>query len=411
MIRIFQSLTLVGLLALSTSAAWADDSPQFRGPDRDGIYSASGLLESWPEAGPERLWTATGLGEGFATVSVADGRLYTTGMQEQVGTAFAFDLDGKLLWKKAYGKEHAGGGYPGTRTTPTVDGDRLFLLSSMGVAVALSAKDGATLWSVDLLDRFKGKNIYFGMSESPLVDGDRVIFTAGGKDAAVVALDKATGETVWATKGLSETSAYCNPVILDNGKHRQIVTMVQKSLVGLHPESGKVLWQESMPAEYDIHSTSPVIKGNRIYITHGYDQGGHLYELAADGRSVKKLWRDEKLDVHHGGAVVVGDVIYGAASKKTWYALDMETGAELASIRRAGKGAVTYADGLLYGYVESGDVLLVNPDPKDFRIISQFEIKDGEGQHWAHPVVAHGVLYIRHGDVLMAFDIAAEKGG
>lgn len=407
MTRTLQALTVVTLCALGATSLVAEDSPQFRGPQRDGIYTATGLLQAWPEEGPRQIWKTEGLGDGYATVSVADGRLYTTGMHDDVGSVFAFDLNGKLIWKTEYGKEHPGGGYPGTRTTPTVDGEHLYLLSSTGIALAVKAADGAIQWKVDLLDRFKGKNIYFGMSESPLVDGDRVIFTAGGKDAAVVALDKTSGATVWTTKGLSETSAYCNPVILDHGKHRQIVTMVAKSLVGIDPKTGKVLWQESMPAEYDIHSTSPVIDGNKIYVTHGYDQGGHLYELAADGRSVKKLWREEKLDVHHGGAVEVNNIIYGAASKKTWYALDMATGEILASIRRAGKGSVTYADGRLYGYVESGDVLLVDPDPKNFSIVSKFKVEEGEGHHWAHPVLSRGVLYIRHGDVLMAYDVAA----
>lgn len=403
------SIALAALLAGAPLAA--TDSPQFRGPERDGIFHADGLAKSWPEGGPKLLWSASGLGESYASMAVADGKIYTTGKHEDAGTAFAFDLQGKKLWSTVYGKEHAGGGYPGSRSTPTFDDGMLFVLSSTGEAVALDADDGTIRWKVNVLERFKGENIYFGVSESPLVDGNRVILTPGGKDAAVVALDKKTGDTVWTSKGLSEKAAYCNPRIWDTGTHRQLVTMTAKHMVGLDPESGAILWRTEMPAEYDIHATSPVWtdtgKGNLIYVSHGYKQGGKAYRLADDGRSVTPAWTEEKLDIHHGGAVLLDGHIYGAASGKTWYALDAETGEILASIPRLGKGAVVYADGHLYGYVESGEVLLVNPDPKAFEVVSRFEITAGEGHHWSHPVIAGKVLYIRHGDVLMAYDIAA----
>ncbi|RMH18942.1 MAG: alcohol dehydrogenase [Acidobacteria bacterium] len=393
------------LLLLAGLPLAAADSPQFRGPNRDGIFPETGLLKSWPEGGPKLLWMAEGLGESYASVSVADGRIYTTGKHDQRGSVYAFDLDGKLLWRKEYGAEHSGNGYPGTRTTPTVDDGRLYLLSSAGLATAIDAESGDVVWQVDVFDAFGGSNIYFGVAESPLVDGPRVIFTPGGKDAAVVALDKKTGDAVWTSKGLSDKAAYCSPRLFDDGERRQIITLVSQHLVGIGPETGEVLWRHPIKVNYDIHANSPIFAGDSIYVSHGYGQGGRLFQLAADGRSVSEKWREEKLDVHHGGAVLIDGRIYGAASKKDWYCLDAASGEIAASIRRLGKGSVIYADGRLYGYLESGDVVLVDPDPANFQVVSRFKITQGSGQHWSHPVISDGVLYVRHGDVLLAFDV------
>ena len=397
-------------LSLLAPPAMASDSPQFRGPGRDGVYPAEGLLEAWPEGGPRKLWSATGLGQGFSSVSVVGGRIYTTGKEGDQGSVVALDTQGKLLWKRGYGEVHSGGGYPGARTTPTHDGGWLYILSSMGNAVALDAETGEIRWQVNVLDEFGGRNIRWGVSESPLILDDKVIYTPGGSGATLVALDKKTGEKVWATSGLREPSAYCSPRLLEHGGRRQIVTMTKRHMIGVDPASGELLWQQTYPGRWDIHAVSPIFDGNRIYVSDGYGQGGKMFELAADGRSVALAWEDENLDVHHGGVVLVGGHIYGAADNGTWYALDAATGKVAATLRRAGKGSVVHADGRLYGYTERGEVLLVDPDPASFRIVSRLEIREGEGQHWAHPVIAGGVLYVRHGDVLMAFDVA-EGGG
>jgi outer membrane protein assembly factor BamB len=372
------------------------------------VFAETGLLKTWPAEGPPRLWKTEGLGASYASLSVVGDRLYTTGKVGDASYTFALDKSGKILWSRDTGPAHGGGGYPGSRSTPTVDGDTIYLMTSTGRALALKAASGEVAWEIDLLETFGAENIYFGISESPLVDGDRVIYTPGGPDAAVVALDKKTGATAWTSKGLSDASAYCNPVLLESGGNRQILTMVAKHVVGLDPESGAVLWTESMPAQYDIHATSPLVIGDKFYITHGYEQGGHMFQLAQDGRSVKKLWSEEKLDVHHGGAVSVDGTIYGAASKKTWYALDASNGAITGSAARLGKGSIVYADGRLYGYVEDGKVLLVDVNAEKLEVVSSFEVDEGDGNHWSHLVVAGGVLYVRHGDVLMAYDIAAQ---
>lgn len=398
---------LLLLTTLSAGLALAADVPRFRGPNGDGVFAESGLLASWPESGPKMLWSLDGLGESYSTVSVADGRIYTTGMTDKQGSVYAIDPSGELLWKKDYGAEHDGKGYPGTRNTPTVAGGHLYLLSSLGKAMAVDAASGEARWEVDLFDRFQGKNTYFGLAESPLVLGERVIYTPGGPDASVVALDAKSGATVWTSKGLSDGPGYCTPRLFDDGQRRQLVTLVAKSLVGLEPDTGALLWKQPMNVEYDIHAVSPEFAGDGIYVSHGYKQGGKFYRLAADGGSVTEAWTEKKLDVHHGGAIVLDGHIYGAASNGTWYALDADTGEIAAEIKRLGKGSMALADGRLYGYTEDGKVVLVDPDPANFKVISSFEIDQGSGHHWSHPVVSDGVLYVRHGSVLMAFDVSA----
>lgn len=396
-------------LALLAASAPGADSPQFRGPNRDGIYPAEGLLESWPEGGPTKLWSASGLGEGFASVAVAGGRLYTTGIRDREGYAHALDTSGKVLWTRGYGPEHDGGGYPGSRTTPTVHDGTLYLLSSMGRAVALDAASGEARWQVDLAAEYQAQRIRWGIVESPLVVDGKVIFTPGGGKATLAALDAASGKTVWASAATGDASAYCSPRLLEAGALRQIVTLTQGHLIGVDPDDGAILWQQAYPGRWDIHAVSPLFQGRSIYVTDGYGQGGKMFELAEDGKSVSLKWQDDHLDVHHGGAVWVGGLIYGAADRGTLYALDAATGAVRAELPRGGKGSVVYADGRLYFYVEKGAVLLVDPDPASFRVVGSLAITEGDGQHWAHPVIADGVLYVRHGDAVMAFDVTAHE--
>ena len=396
---------LLCLLALPACLC-AEDSPQFRGPDRDGRFSASGLLRSWPEAGPTKLWSQQGLGEGYASVSVVGGGIYTTGSSGGMEFLLAFDTEGRPLWKTAYGEVHSGGGYPGTRTTPTFDQGLLFVFSSRGVAVALDAESGEIRWKSDLGSDFKAEDITWGLAESPLAFDGKVVFTPGGPEATMVALDQKSGERVWVTSGLGEASGYCSPRLFDNGRIRQIITLTKGHLIGVDPANGNLVWKQPYPASYGIHAVSPLFHGNLIYVSDGYKQGGKAFDLAADGKGVALEWKDEDLDVHHGGAVLWQGRIFGAASNGSWYSLDANTGEVLAKLRRLGKGSVIYADSRLYGYTEKGVVVLVEPAPESFEVVSKFKISEGSGQHWAHPVIVDGVLYIRHGDVLMAFDIA-----
>ena len=393
-------------LVLPVNVAAAADSPQFRGPGRDGVFADTALLASWPDGGPEKLWSRSGLGTGYASLTVVAGRIYTTGERQRVGYVTALDLEGKKIWQTPYGEVHNGSGYPGTRATPTFHDGRLYFVTSAGKVFALDADSGKVVWQKDLLTAYGAGNIQWGLTEAPLIVDGKVIVTPGGRGGTVVALDPKTGEGIWASPDMGDTAAYCSARLLVSGEHRQIVTLTQKHVIGVDLRDGALLWQHKYVNQYDIHAVSPLFVGDSIYVTEGYTEGTQVLALAEDGKSVSVRWQEKRLNVLHGGLVVKGGLLYGAAARGTWYALDAASGEIRGEIPRAGKGVVVYADDRLYGYNEKGEVLLVDPDPASFEVVSRFQIQEGEGQHWAHPVIAGGVLYVRHGDVVMAFDVA-----
>jgi outer membrane protein assembly factor BamB len=402
-----QSIGLALVVAVLSCPLMAGDWPQFRGPTRDGIASETGLMKQWPQQGPKMLWSYADLGKGYASLTVVGGKIYTTGCEDKTGFLYCFDTAGKLLWKVPYGPEWTGSN-PGTRTTPTFDGGKLYLMSGNGLMTCRNASDGKEVWAVDTAKKFGGKNIQWGISESVLVTGDKVICTPGGPNASVVALNKATGETIWTTKTLSNKSAYCSPLLINRGSNKSILTILDTEIVGINLADGKVLWHVPHKVSYDINAVSPAYKDGKIYVTNGYKHGGFMMELNADGTNVTKKWTEKDLDVHHGGVVIVGSDIIGASTNGQWMCLDMNTGKVKYADKGVGKGAVIDVDGLIYGYGENGTVGLIEPGPKGFKLISSFAIKKGDAEHWAHPVVSNGVLYIRHGTALMAFDIKAK---
>ena len=396
------------LLMIVVSAAPAADWPQFRGPNRDGISAETGLMKQWPVDGPPELWSYEGLGEGFSSVAIADGTVYTCGMIDRQGYLFAFDLDGNRKYKVSYGPEWAkGGNYPGTRTTPTIDGDRLYLMSGQGRIACHDAKTGERIWQVGTLDKFDGKNIRWGISESVLIDGQNAICTPGGKNATVVALDKATGRTVWTTKGLSEPSAYCSPLVVERGANRLILTLAEKSIVGIDAGTGKVHWTVPHKVSYDIQAVSPAYENGMMFVTNGYRHGSHGFALSADGTGIEKKWFEKSLDVHHGGVVLVDGHIHGAGTRGQWICLELAGGNVKFSDKLVGKGSVIYVDGRLYGYGERGQVGLIKITPGGYETVGSFRVTKGGGPHWAHPAISDARLYLRHGDALMCYDIKA----
>ncbi|NLH18398.1 MAG: PQQ-binding-like beta-propeller repeat protein [Phycisphaerae bacterium] len=400
----------IGVLLVIAALSYplmAGDWTQFRGPTRDGISTETGLLKQWPAEGPKMLWSYQALGTGYASLAVVGGKIYTTGLEAKTGFLYCFDNSGKLLWKVPYGPEWTGSN-PGTRTTPTFDAGKLYLMSGNGLLTCRNASDGKEVWSVDTFKKFGGKNITWGISESVLIDGDKVICTPGGPDASVVALKKATGQTLWTTKGLSDKSAYCCPQIIAHGGKRILLTMLEKTVVGIDPEAGKVLWKYPHKVSYDINAVAPAYANGMIYLTNGYNHGGLMLQLSPDGSSVTKKWTEPELDVHHGGVVLLGKDIHGAGTDGQWICLDLTSGKIKYRDRLVGKGSVIFADGLIYGYGENGTVGLIRPSPTGYKLISSFEISLGNEEHWAHPVVSNGILYIRHGKALMAYDIKAK---
>mgnify|MGYP001092566787 CR=1 FL=1 len=402
-------------LFLTVGVCCGEDWPQFRGPDRDGKSAETGLMKKWPESSPELLWSVEGLGIGFSSVAVAGGCVYTTGMIGGEGFLFAYDLTGNLKWKAIYGPEWTGS-YKGTRTTPTVDGGRVYVFSGTGVMACFEAKDGGKIWEVNTLEKFEGKNIRWGMSGSPLIDGDKVYCTPGGKKGVMVALDKFTGDTIWAATGLDESSAYSSPILIERGGNNLLINMIQKSVICINAEDGELLWREPYVTPSDTGGVTPVYKGGCVYVTSAvereFTRGGVMFELSADGTSVSEKWNDQTLDTGHGGVVLVDGYLYGSTfdgiPDGDWVCLDWDTGKVMYKAAWNGnKGSVIYADGMLYCYDENtGDVALVKASPKGFEIVSSFRVTKGDGKHWAHSAISDGRLYIRHGDALMAYDIS-----
>lgn len=400
-------LVVISLFATTT---WASDVWQFRGPNRDGKFEETGLMKAWPEGGPPVAWVAKGLGMGYSSVSVVKGKIYVPGV---VGDQDAFvsvlNLDGSLDGTIPYGKDIAHKEAPCPRSTPTIDGDRLYIVSGLGVVYCIDVAKREKKWEVDILARFGGVSPRWNLAESPLVDGNNVICTPGGNDAILAALDKLTGETVWATKGLTDKAAYCTPAIITHNGRRILVTATEKYIVGVDPDTGALLWSYEHRTPWDIHAVTPVYHDGLLYFTGGSGAGGGALQLSPDGTSVTLKWADKELDCLHHGVVFVDGYLYGTGEKHNYLmCLEMATGKLMWSSKEISQAVAVYADGMLYFYEgpKAGVVSLVKPSPTGLERTGRFTVTEGSDKHWAHPTIANGRLYIRHGDALIAYDIA-----
>ena len=400
-------LNIILALCLISSVFAADNFSQWRGPDRDGKYPDKNLLKKWPDKGPELLWQIDNIGEGHSSVAVANNLVYVAGMINKEGFLHCFDLNGKLLWKSSYGAEWFKS-YPGSRSIPTIKGNNLYLISGRGRVVCFDALSGKERWAVEMLEKFKAENIEWGIAESPLVDGDRVICTPGGPSENIVALNRFTGETVWTSKGNGDLSAYCSPLLVEHNGTRLIVTMTAESILGIDAENGKVYWRVPQRQEYGIHADTPLYHKGKIFCISGSDNssGAVVLELSADGKQVNEVWRHTKADNLIGGVILHDGYIYGSRyDKDEWFCVDWNTGKIQYISEAIGGGSIIFADGLFYCYSERGMLGLVDANADKFEVISSFKIKSGKGPHWAHPVINRGRLYIRHGGSILVFDI------
>lgn len=392
------------------AAVQGGDCPRFRGPAGDGTFSETGLLKQWPASGPKVAWTAKGLGQGYSSATVAGGTVYVTGMDEQKqGYLFAFGLDGSPKWKVAYGPEleQRGPAVAGTRGTPTVDGDRVFLVTGLGKLVTFDAAKGQVLKTVDLLERFGGKPAQFGFAESVLVDGQRVICTPGGPDASLAALDRNTGETLWKTKGLSQPTGCCSARIVNYNGRRLVLTMLAQSVVAVDAGTGEVVWQHEHPHRAGVQPNPPLYVDGLVYVTSGMGAGGALLSLGESSPTDAAKWTDKTMDCQMQGTVLIDGYIYGTAQSgnKGLVCLEWKTGKAMWNAPAVGMGVVLAADGMLYVYATDGKMYLVKPSSTAFEPVSQFTISEGTNEHWGHPTIANGRLYVRHGDALLAYDI------
>ena len=398
----------LGIAAGSQSAA-SFDWPQWRGPDRSGLSKETGLLKNWPASGPSRVWLASSLGAGFGSISVQGDRVYVQGLKGRDSVVSSLDrATGRAVWSRVIGPGRGNDRGPGPRGTPTVDGDRVYVLTENGDLACLKVQDGSVLWQRNILTDFGGRNIPWLISESPLVDGDRVIVTPGGQSAGMVALDKMTGRTLWSSKELSDAAGYASVVAADVGGVRTLMTLTDAAGVGVRASDGKLMWRYQRAANGTANNTTPVFHDNKVFYTSAYGTGGALLGLTAAAGAVqaKEIYFTREMQNHHGGVVLVNGYLYGF-NNSILTCMEFATGRVQWRHRSVGKGALTYADGQLYIVGENYVVGLADAAPDAYREKGRFEIADQGLPSWAHPVVSNGRLYIRNQGTLASYDIRA----
>jgi len=399
--------TITILVTLICVTMEAQDVAQWRGANRDGIYNEKGVMTSWPAGGPKMIWHYDGLGQGHASAAVTSSGVYTSGMIDGKGYIFALDLKGALRWKKEFGPEWTENHY-GTRSTPLVIDDRLYFISSFGKLFCINTTNGQILWSIDTFREYGGRNTTWGMNENLLYDGNILYATPGGRDVSIIAIDRQTGKLLWKSKGTGELSSYCSPILVQLPSRKVLITMMQKSIQGYDATTGKFLWSFRHITEYDINPNTPYYKDGFLYCTSGYGTGGVMLKLSPDGSSISEVWKNDVPDPKFGGFVVLNGRIYATGDyNRRLFCIDWQTGKELFSLRQLAPGNVIANDGFLYIYSETGTVSLVRPAIASFEIISSFKVPLGSGTHWAHLVINNRRLYVRHGESLMVYDIAA----
>jgi outer membrane protein assembly factor BamB len=392
-------------IVFSTLQVFSQDNAQWRGENRDGKYSETGLLNSWPAEGPKLLWHYDNLGDGHASAAVTSKVIYTAGTEENNGFVLALDHSGKQLWKTVYGKEWMDS-YDGVRTTPMINDGMVYIMSGYGELVAMNANDGKILWNKNILEEFNGSNIRWGVTENLVIDGDKLFCTPGGEEANLVALNKKSGNLIWKSVAKGEKSAYCSPALIQLINKTLLVTHTQNSIVGIDTKDGKMLWSVDHPNKYSIHPNTPVYNNGYLYCFSGYGKGGVMLKLSDDGAEVSELWRNEKLDNQMGGVIVLDDKIYGSGhANREWFCIDWKTGETVYSSKMLSAGNVIYADGKLYCYGDSGEIALVDVSEGAFNKVSSFRVPYGEKQHWAHLVIHNKRLYVRHGSSLMVYSL------
>ncbi|HLY17399.1 MAG TPA: PQQ-binding-like beta-propeller repeat protein [Bryobacteraceae bacterium] len=390
------------LFVLLGSLAWAADWPQWRGPNRDGISTETGLLDSWPKGGPPLVWKVPGLGEGYSSSAIAEGRLFIQGQHGDEEFVLAFDAaTGRQVWRARTGipfKESRG---YGPRGTPTVDGGRVYALAADGMLVCLEAATGKTLWGFNIVDHFHAHVPHWGISESPLVDGDRVIVTPGGPGAAVVALDKMSGKPLWQSQ--SDPAGYSSPIAFDAGGTRELAVLTADAAIGLDFGSGKLLWRYERVANGTANIATPIVHNGEVFFSSDYGTGCVLLKVAAGGNA-SEVYFNRDMRNHYSTSVLIGDYLYGFSSS-ILTAMKFQTGEVAWRDRSVGKGSLIYADKHLYALGEDGVVGLVEATPAGYHEVSRFEIPKGAFPTWSQPVIANGRLYLREQDNLFCYNI------
>ncbi|MDQ2856524.1 MAG: PQQ-like beta-propeller repeat protein, partial [Acidobacteriota bacterium] len=363
----------------------AQDWPQWRGPNRDGISKETGLLKQWPAEGPPLAWKAKGAGSGYSSFAIAGGRLFTMGLRGSREYVIAFDVaDGKEVWATPHGGAFHNDRGNGPRGTPTVDGDRIYALGGNGDLSCLETRTGKVVWTMNVLQKFGGQNITWGISESPLVIGEKVLVNAGGQGASIVALNKKDGSLIW--KSQNDEEGYSSAIAVDAAGGTQVVFFTATRAVGLDLADGKLRWEYPHPSNNTANVATPIARGNRVFISSDYGTGGGLVEIKADGKA-QEVYFTKEMKNHHSSSVLIGDYLYGFSSS-ILTAMKFDTGEVAWKDRSVGKGSLVYADGNLYCLSENGVVGLVEATPTGYKEKGRFHIAQESLPTWTHPVVA-----------------------
>jgi outer membrane protein assembly factor BamB len=386
---------------------------EFRGPDRSGIYNEKGLLKSWTAEGPRELWSVENLGNGYGSPTFDGEHFFITGESDTICSLFCYDLKGKMVWQTKLGREWIRS-CPGSRSAPTVAGDLIYTGTGMGDLFCTDRKSGRIIWSKELKRDFGGILPLHGHSEAPLIHGDLIFWTPGGKEHNVVAMNRFSGKQVWTNKGFGESSGYNNPRLFRHGSTDILVTFSSYHLMGFDAKTGQMLWsheQDNFPVEKrgpgygDTHCNTVIYENGSVWYVAGDGNGGVRLNLSSDGKKITQAWRNTGFDSYMGGVVKIGDYMYcGGTAKPSLLSVNAKTG-ELTDSLRIGSGALIVADGMIYYYTQKGDMMLVSYNNGDIEKVSSFRITKGTKEHFSHPVINKGILYVRHGKALMAYDL------
>lgn len=386
---------------------------EWRGLNRNGIYNESKLMKSWPVEGPAEVWSIESIGNGYGSPVFAGDHFYITGEIDSMAILFCFNLKGEKQWQTTLGKEWVKT-CPGSRSAPTVADDLIYAGTGMGNLFCINRMNGKIIWSKDLRTDFQGVLPLHGHSESPVVSGDKIFWTAGGKIHNAVALNRFNGRLIWTNKGFGESSAYNQPKLIEHPSGNILVTFSSYHMMGFDIETGKMLWSheqdnyaaaERKPGNGDTHSNTVLYENGSIYYAEGDGNCGVRLNISPDGKRITEVWRNKGFDSYMGGIVKIGNFIYGSGTVKPELKAINATTGELIDSLRIGSGAIIAADGTLYYYNQKGEMNLISYNEGKIEKISSFMIKKGTKEHFSHPVINKGILYQRHGNLLMAFDI------
>jgi outer membrane protein assembly factor BamB len=400
---------VIALLAITGSLSQSQNIAQWRGANRDGMYEGEHLLKIWPNAGPKLLWFNEGIGDGFGSIAVTSDRLFVNGKIDSLSYTFAFDLNGNLLWKTPNGGEFTGTGYtsnfPGSRSTPLVINDLVYVSSAKGRIACLEIQTGKEKWFVDMAHDFNGIANQHGYCESLMVDGDNVYCLPGGANINVAAINRFSGKLVWASKALGDTVSYCSPMVIKLPARNILVTFSGHYLMGLDTKNGELLWWHKQPYhEFHQQCNTPIYSDGYIYYIAGEGNGAVKLELSIDGKSIKEIWNNKNIKNVFNGFVKINQHLFSPDPTQKIKCLDISTGQVVDSIK-INKGGLIYADSMLYCYSDNGNLNLIKLNGTKMELAGKFKVGKGTKEHFAHPVIHNGVLYIRHGKALMAYDV------